>query len=66
MPNTHLFDDVPDYGDLGGTRRTAVMRYPLNIEFLTALGLPTIQVIELAAEIGCPHISLALQCRPRG
>jgi sugar phosphate isomerase/epimerase len=40
------------------------MDYALSIEFLTTLGLPPLKVIELAADLGCRHLSMALRANP--
>jgi sugar phosphate isomerase/epimerase len=36
----------------------------LSIDFISVFGLPPVQFVALAAELGCPHISIALQPMP--
>lgn len=34
--------------------------HPLSLEFISLFGLPPVEFVDLAAELGCPYISMAL------
>ena len=34
--------------------------HPLGIEFISVFGLPPVEFVHLAADLGCRHISTAL------
>jgi sugar phosphate isomerase/epimerase len=40
--------------------------YKLGIEFLSAFGMPPVQYVNLAADLGCQHISTGLWSMPGG
>ena len=37
---------------------------PLGIEHQTALGLPPVELVALAAKLGCPYLGIVLSTRP--
>lgn len=47
----------------GGPGRLA---RPLGIEFISVCGLPPVEFVHLAADLGCRHISTALASSPGG
>jgi sugar phosphate isomerase/epimerase len=44
--------------------RAEVKTHPLGIEFLSVFGLPPVELVDLAADLGCQHISTALTAYP--